>query len=741
MKNINVKKVVAGAAALALGVGVLGVAIAGNNSGDTFGPVVKGDVYTTSTMQPKVSIVTGVNGDDDQWAQNIANAIATSAKKRNPQYDAWVPTPSTPGTTTDDGTLFDDDDMGFDLDDDFSVKYTKYNKLFDGDIEYYDHDDTKKTLKNVKETMDVNVSDVYFEADEDVQAVIAKIPAGTAKYTLNLGSTGIKVTDTSATDYTLNAGGQHDIEIPFMGKTYKIRSITEDKITLVEQENKLIYREGGVFVIDDYTVEVSTITQDRVLLLLKQGSSQVGSQSLREGKSTTFNGKISEITVTEVNYADNQQGYVEISQGNAVLELNNGEEIEDFTGEDEREWTANWDETFTADHYLKEIRVTDTDGWSDVGENADFPALKIGDSADFPNDLGSVKFVGLTDETMYDFEITSNKTIKWSDYKYTYEVPLFLKKAFTTGSESKMKFAVDNKDYYLIRDVDGNYTVSETSDEDEFIAGAHDVAAGTDVTIVSDLTSGTSHQFRILANSNDTEMAIAFKGTDGNIGKKGTFSITGGDKTDYFDGFNTGSDRNATIFTIKDVDTAPKDINFSMDTKNFKLADEDVMDNFTGPKVKYANDNWKFNLNDEDDDDIQEGYTATGGVVKIANGYINVSLPEDPKKYELFIGGVITTPGDTEQTNPYHPYIETQVNPSDLLKKDVMEISGTKIVVGGHLVNKFAEGITEDSLVEEDDFIVGKHANSNIYVAGWTKADTGTAASELINVITSWPIE
>ena len=44
MKNINVKKVVAGAAALALGVGVLGVAIAGNNSGETFGPVVKGDV-------------------------------------------------------------------------------------------------------------------------------------------------------------------------------------------------------------------------------------------------------------------------------------------------------------------------------------------------------------------------------------------------------------------------------------------------------------------------------------------------------------------------------------------------------------------------------------------------------------------------------------------------------------------------------------------------------------------------
>ena len=62
-------------------------------------------------MQPKVSIVTGVNGDDDQWAQNIANAIATSAKKRNPQYDAWVPSGGST-TVTGDGKEFKKNKLG-----------------------------------------------------------------------------------------------------------------------------------------------------------------------------------------------------------------------------------------------------------------------------------------------------------------------------------------------------------------------------------------------------------------------------------------------------------------------------------------------------------------------------------------------------------------------------------------------------------------------------------------------------
>ena len=131
MKNINVKKVVAGAAALALGVGVLGVAIAGNNSGTAFGSVAKTDVYNTADMTPKVSIVTGTIGDDDAWAQNIANAIATNAKRENPQYASWVPSDGDEELAGE-NVIFDDTALIGAFDE--TIDDADYSLLFDEDV-------------------------------------------------------------------------------------------------------------------------------------------------------------------------------------------------------------------------------------------------------------------------------------------------------------------------------------------------------------------------------------------------------------------------------------------------------------------------------------------------------------------------------------------------------------------------------------------------------------------------------
>ena len=56
---------------------------------------------------------------------------------------------------------------------------------------------------------------------------------------------------------------------------------------------------------------------------------------------------------------------------------------------------------------------------------------------------------------------------------------------------------------------------------------------------------------------------------------------------------------------------------------------------------------------------------------------------------KIFVGGGTTVIDDPDETNPYPKYITTNVVVNDLLKKDTpMEVSGTLIVVGGHLVKQ-----------------------------------------------------
>jgi len=237
MKNINVKKVVAGAAALALGVGVLGVAIAGNNNGTTFGTVAQSDVYTTSSMTPKVSIVTGTIGDDDAWAQNIANAIASNAKRENPDYDSWVPSDGTPTSEMDDGLLIDDIEIVIDggsiapieLDD------GDYAKLHDEDLEgEYDDDDLDI---NEKETLIVNGT-MGFMTDKDSESFMFLIESEGINYTADFSEDGGIPVKFSTRD---------DLSIYFMGQLYDVQKVESDgaKITLVGSGGTQAYTTGS----------------------------------------------------------------------------------------------------------------------------------------------------------------------------------------------------------------------------------------------------------------------------------------------------------------------------------------------------------------------------------------------------------------------------------------------------------------------------------------------------------------
>ncbi|MFA7709412.1 MAG: hypothetical protein WCX82_04750, partial [archaeon] len=74
-------------------------------------------------------------------------------------------------------------------------------------------------------------------------------------------------------------------------------------------------------------------------------------------------------------------------------------------------------------------------------------------------------------------------------------------------------------------------------------------------------------------------------------------------------------------------------------------------------------------------------------------------------------------------------------DPTTLVKMDSAVIAGTKIIVGGHMVNTLAEGVTNQYVTQTGDYVMGKVANGNIVVAGYTAADTETAARALITAI------
>jgi hypothetical protein len=66
-----------------------------------------------------------------------------------------------------------------------------------------------------------------------------------------------------------------------------------------------------------------------------------------------------------------------------------------------------------------------------------------------------------------------------------------------------------------------------------------------------------------------------------------------------------------------------------------------------------------------------------------------------------------------------------------LVIDDMSVPSGNAIVIGGHLVNKLAVGVTDSKLTKAGD-MVEEMAGTNVYVAGYTAADTVSAVNDLI---------
>lgn len=770
MKNINVKKVVAGAAALALGVGVLGVAIAGNTGGSTFGEVAKGDIYTISSMTPKVSIVTGVDGDDEQWAQNIAAAIANNAKRRNPQYDSWVPTPGQTTTTTGDGKEFKKNTLGANTGV-LKLDHKDYPGLGDYKVKVNTREFGTTEIK-VKDFLMVDGILPSFDPDADVKDLTLTIPSGTMKYQIQF-TPGIidGADDTSSPDF----------KFKLLGKDYTLEDWngTTKTLKLVQNKTATPYSEGETFNIDGYTVEVIDILDSgiegeayEIELALKDASGNIVEREIYGADEEIFTEHLNvSATVSKV-----YKTKVYIVAGTSPrLILKDGDLISDFPNADDELWEVNMDVSSTGT--LNSLTLINDD--PDVEwKNED--ALRIGDVASYPFDFAKVKFEGLTEE--------DSKTVTVEDgyIKYTdkddedHEIFFYDRTTGTNGiSRYTTREKIDGKKLYFdfnmtsqkftvqLDDKEGDYLkkngtvwswVGDTDVNTYFTIGDDAV---TNINIPTYNNEDEIVEYGVYTNSNSpiTELVIGLvkdangsidTGQSWKIGKiykqidvnktEATKTLVGEAATGYADSALKS------MFEFKIIDTfsgADEIIAAHIDAYTGDLADtKSNKYNATGLTQVKAETVGLFDLDQEDSDDLRWAYTKYGTKYEVDGGLFTATLPESQLYAKVFVGGgTTTTTTDSDEVNPYPQYIETQVAVNDLLKEDTMAVPGTTIVVGGHMANRLAEDITNDFLAQEGNYVMGKHPNGNIYVAGWTKADTGTAASELVRVINSWPVE
>jgi len=750
MKNINVKKVVAGAAALALGVGVLGVAIAGNNNGTTFGTVAQSDVYTTSSMTPKVSIVTGTIGDDDAWAQNIANAIASNAKRENPDYASWVPSDGTTTSEMDDGLLIDDIAIEIDggsiapieLDD------GDYAKLHDEDLEGEYHDDDLDI--NEKETLTVDGT-MGFMADKDSESFMFLIESEGINYTADFSEDGGIPVKFSTRD---------DLSIYFMGQLYDVQKVESDgaKITLVGSGGTQAYTTGSSMNVtgtdgEEYTLVVgnaygSSGDDLSINLSLMQGDTKKKSQMFEEDDTIEFDGYELDESISVVKVYDDtstvNEDIVELSVGSGgLLVLEDGEALPGYENDDEDKlWSVGI--TYDKNNITKISVYNDEKVWDneDLTEDDDL-GLVPGDEIELPLGFGSIKFLeDLTEETLGTLTVGGNE-VTWEDRKLReHTAQIFYEDV------QEETITIDGKnDYYFVTDgIDVNIM---ENDEDGTLVdtiqtlGTVELEGANDTTLDYTAVIYDEDKIALVLDTADIDFA------DG----KATWAIVGAEAVIYdYNSEDTDSgvyiDEEGVAYATLTITENSVDTNFFIDVATGNLVntalDEDDVDDYnfwsaSAPRGQADYNAGTKTLNSEDaEDDLGMLYTPFGSYIEVDGDTGKFIAPEGQRYLQVAVGGVVTTSTGGTEENPYDEYIMTPVTVSDLLKKDSMAATGTLIVVGGHLANTVADGITNDSLAQEGQWIMGKHSNGNIYVAGWTKADTGTAAGELVTTINGW---
>ncbi|MFA6269381.1 MAG: S-layer protein [archaeon] len=205
------------------------------------------------------------------------------------------------------------------------------------------------------------------------------------------------------------------------------------------------------------------------------------------------------------------------------------------------------------------------------------------------------------------------------------------------------------------------------------------------------------------------------------------------------------------------------DINAFVMTSDSMLVDSSnnktratVFDN----EVEYAN--WSLNeYTTAASTKLMKGVTNYGTDVSVAGGVATISMPNQARKVEAYVGSQDTVSSSvggekllavtvgTKKTTASGTEItvdsitgatagKTIVPVGNIVKLDTAMANGKSIIVGGFMVNTAAKNLTVDGqtlesrLTAAGDYVSAVLADGKIVVAGWTAADTASAAQALI---------
>ncbi len=839
MKNINMKKVVAGVAALGISAMFAGAVVAANVTDATWqapNALTKADLFSNGV--PAYNIVLGSMAMpvDVVWAGNIAAAIGkkayvTSTSTGTATLGDVVVEVGSEGTSTISGDGYLADQYVINAattlktidDQDYSLLYKK-------DISA-DSDHAGASTLTTYDQLAVTAN-VYFNTDKDVKDLVASIDKGAIVYSVDFDE-GIK------NNYT-DAGASPRFKFNLMGKNYTIDSYDGTTLKLIQNIATQSYNVGDTIAADTYTVEVvaikdtgATTNRYEVEMKLKDAAGVVVSTDVfRTGDTKIFDEFLTATLDIDTVYSDS----VKVVTGSSgKLELKNGSKINDFPETGDKLWKS----TFTTSgNYLTGISLaTDDSSLRFTNDNA----LQVNDKITLPLDFGEIQFLGLTEEKSSEYMVKDNVMTFTDVDRKDHTLFLYDLDEATTARDSYTTPEVDGHSlYFKFYDGaagDANFTVQLDDSDGKYLkdGGVAGTAATWTTTLVNDATMyygktgdqvaptdlnadtvAISYFLQIPMYNNedrfvnygflvtprsgtnvyDTVKTVAFglmdnQTTDLAIGDTtytwdiAGIDVDGTDTSAFTDGAsfigqravsataanNYASDSFGSIARVNVTNATDTTIYSYIDAYTgdmVNLSDNDFTDTYK--QVAYSAGTNTFNLSDEGNDtDLEFGYTTYGAYISILDGYVNMTLPEQQLKGQIFIGGGISSETTLNGGNVTLTTVGTVVTTEDgaisaklvssnviggssgtaitpaawnvgtnrLVYLDNESPAGNMIIVGGFVVNTLAKTVygLEDKLVQSGNYVVGKATNGNIIVAGTDAVDTASAAKELIAAI------
>ncbi|MDD4251041.1 MAG: S-layer protein [Candidatus ainarchaeum sp.] len=232
----------------------------------------------------------------------------------------------------------------------------------------------------------------------------------------------------------------------------------------------------------------------------------------------------------------------------------------------------------------------------------------------------------------------------------------------------------------------------------------------------------------------------------------------------------------AAMFTYNDLDglTAGADVNMfiradaTANVWDYDSIKDETAANKSNKTLDASYANWGTSAIRGGTDYLLSAFTADGSVITSDAGLFKISYPDERRQVQMYIGGSDlqeSVVGGTSFTNLASGASETKggvtvtidsvsgvatgpvqgvvVKPvaNNIVKTDA-STNGKSIIVGGWMVNAAAVNLEvsggqklQDLITANGEYVAAVLTNGSIVVAGYTSADTGRAASDLINAL------